>query len=52
MLTIICFFQCSYMFRCLYIILRESLVIYANKMKTSIDGVVRKNQWTQITKTS
>ena len=52
MLTIICFFHHSYMFRCLYIILRESLVMYANKMKDSIEGVVTKNQWTQITKTS
>jgi hypothetical protein len=42
MLTIICFFQHSYMFRCLYIILSESLVIYAKKMKTSIEGVVTK----------
>jgi len=42
MLTIICFFQHFYMFRCLYIILRQSLVMYANKMKTFIEGFVTK----------
>jgi len=29
MLTIICFLQSSYMFRCLYVILREFLITYA-----------------------
>jgi diacylglycerol kinase len=54
-MLIICFFQhfyTLYIFRCLYIILRQFLVMYANKMKTSIEGVVTKNHWTQITKTS
>jgi len=40
------------MFRCLYIILRESLVMHANKIKTSIEWLFTKNQWIHITKTS